>query len=399
MKKMNNYLDTKKLEIEYLAGLSDYPLVNLDNIVSFKNLFEIKEEIVKSIRKKSVEKYYHPLTNQNQLCFETNFFKYSYTYERFNGFIEIDNFAKDFYKINRNLVNHTYFSNCGMSSIVSLLTSIISANNIAVDLLYEETYFETIKYINMIADKSNIIKSLYIDSIASDFNFNKINIDDYTCVIIDTTCFFGSEFSDFIEYILDNNKYCILVRSHTKLDLLSTEYSHIGSVSFVYPNKISDEQINLYKKIESDCKHLIGVYGACLPPEKFPEFMFDEGLIKLNKRKINKVRENNKLLVEILLNNNIFVVLPSHKQFCLIYLKSNDYNLNDLKSEIIKFCNLNSDNYYLRHAVSFGFDYIAIDCYQNFIDNTFKIRVCMNDMTKDDVIIFSNILLEFLNRY
>lgn len=57
-----------------------------------------------------------------------------------------------------------------MTAIASLLSSLCLSNNISVDLLYEETYFETMKYINII----NKNKAIYIDSIASDFDF-KLN--------------------------------------------------------------------------------------------------------------------------------------------------------------------------------------------------------------------------------
>ena len=50
-----------------------------------------------------------------------------------------------------------------------------------------------------------------------------------------------------------------------------------------------------------------------------------------------------------------------------------------MKQKIINFCNSFKNKFPVYHAVSFGFDYIAIDCYQNFIDNTYKIRICMSD--------------------
>lgn len=67
----------------------------------------------------------------------------------------------------------TFYTNCGMTAIASLLYSLCLSNNIFVDLLYEETYFETMKYINII-NKNNSLKAIYIDSIASDFDF-KLN--------------------------------------------------------------------------------------------------------------------------------------------------------------------------------------------------------------------------------
>lgn len=59
---------------------------------------------------------------------------------------------------------------------------------------------------------------------------------------------------------------------------------------------------------------------------------------------------------------------------------------------------LNSNGYNIYHAVSFGFDYIAVDCYQNFIDGTFKIRVCLNDGPTENIYKFSKRFLTFLKQ-
>ena len=394
---MNKYLDRKKSELNILIKYIDVFNYDLKKIKSQNDLFRLKDEIVKQLRDNSVKKYYHHLTNNEQISFDNKFFEYKYTYERFNGFLNVENFAKKFYHLDNKNENQTYFTNCGMSSIVSVLTSLILCNDMVVDLLYEETYFETIKFINILTKKDSTKKVLYMDSIASDFNFNKIDLSNYDCIIIDTTCYNGEDFSDYVSYILSCNKFCILVRSHTKLDLLSTEYSHIGSVSFIYPKDIDENKIEFYKKIELDCRHLIGVYGACLPPEKYPEFLLDKKLHEVNLEKMNIVKNNNEILYRSLLQQKIKIIMPNHKQFCLIYLDNNEYSLNNLKKEVINFCNENKQ-YYIKHAVSFGFDYIAIDVYQNFVDNTYKMRVCVSDLSLDNVNNFRDILIKFITK-
>lgn len=391
---MNNYIKNKNKEINILSGHN--AITNYDNIFDILNK---KEELIKELREQNEKIYYHNLTNNNQTKFNNDTFSYEYTYERFNGFIEIPNFANDFYKLKKSIITFNYFTNCGMSAIVSLLTSIVLGNNISIDLLYDETYFETIKYLTMISKKKYSSKFLYIDSIASNFDFNidSCDLSNYNGVIIDTTCFKAYEFKKMIEKISSKNLLCILVRSHTKLDLLSTEYSHLGSVSFIYPKNISDNKKELFEKIKLDCRHLIGVYGACVPPNRFPEFMLNNDIKKINEIRLNNVKNNNETLYEYLKNRNIDVVLPNHRQFCLIYLGNIDYELNDMKNKIIDFCNGFKNEFPVYHAVSFGFDYIAIDCYQNFMDNTYKIRICMSDYPAEINKIFYRKIIQFLS--
>lgn len=391
---MHNYLKRKNSEI---ALISKYlPNYVFKKINSFFELLIEKEKISKELKKYYAEKYYHELTNKDRIEIKKPFI-YKYTYERFNGFIDIPNFANNFYYINKNIYTSNYFSNCGMSSICALLSSVISANEINVDLMYEETYFETIKYIFMIMKVESEKKILYIDSIASDFSFeDELNLNEYIGVIIDTTCFLGKNYKQMIEKIISLNKLCILVRSHTKLDLLGTEFAHIGSVSFIYPNELQETE--LFKKIEHDCKHLIGVMGACLPPERFPQFLLDKEIIKINQKRLKVVCNNNSYFYEQMKKNNINCFLPNHKQFCLINFENVSLNLEGLKKDIIKFCDHLRKKMPVFHAVSFGFDYISIDCYENFNDGKFKIRICINDMPLNYVNEFFIDFLKFYNR-
>ncbi|MFR6124089.1 hypothetical protein [Faecalibacillus intestinalis] len=114
-------------------------------------------------------------------------------------------------------------------------------SDVRIDLLYEETY-ETIKYLSIVNKEQAKYKALYIDTIASTFSFDisKELLCQYNYILIDTTCFLGDEFSKIISYIYEQNIPCILVRSHTKLDLVGTEYSHMGSVSFIKPKRMQD---------------------------------------------------------------------------------------------------------------------------------------------------------------
>ena len=388
----NDYFARKKQELDLLNSYLSKQF-SINELCTVEQVLKMKNKIIDSIRKKSRNRFYHHLTNNKQVSFKNEIFDYYYTYERFNGFIFIDKFANYFYNIPEKYESLCFFTNCGMTAITSLLSSMCLLNNISIDLLYEETYFETIKYINII-NKKFLEKALYIDSIASDFDFelNDELIKKYNYIIIDSTCFIGKKYCNMIKNIININIPCILVRSITKLDMIGTEYSHMGSVSFIYKKDIMNDKL---KKIINDCKHLIGVYGACLIPENFPPFLLDKRLIKLNEKRINIVQNNNELVYKILSSNAFNVVLPNHKEFCLIYIGKTDFDLDTLKNKIIKFCKKEKNSVY--HAVSFGFDYIAIDCYQNFLDNSIKFRICLNDDFSDNIKIITNDFINFID--
>ena len=89
-----------------------------------------------------------------------------------------------------------------------------------------------------------------------------------------------------------------------------------------------------FKKIINDCKHLIGVYGACLIPENFPLFLLDKKSMNLNQKIINTVQNNNKLVYKILLEQDFDVILQNHKEFCLVYIVATNFDLITLRAAI-----------------------------------------------------------------
>lgn len=79
----NDYLFRKQQELNILnSHLSK--LFYIGKLNNVDQVLKIKNKIVDGIRTQSRNKFFHPLTNNNQILFKSEFFDYSYTYERFN---------------------------------------------------------------------------------------------------------------------------------------------------------------------------------------------------------------------------------------------------------------------------------------------------------------------------
>ncbi|MBQ8430399.1 MAG: hypothetical protein IJX26_00420 [Clostridia bacterium] len=367
------------------------------NLKNSKDFLLNKEKLIKEMKFYNFDKYYHDLSNKSSFNIDEYNLKYNYTYERFNGQVTIDNFVEELYGYTGFLYKH-YFTNCGMSAIASLLTSLSCYNDVKVDLMYSETYFETIKLIsNLTKNIEYTSKALYIDSIASDFSFNITSdiLDRYDYIIIDTTCYLSNKYINLINRIVNElDKPCFLVRSHTKLDMAGTEYSHLGSVTFLYSQSIYTDKLG---KIIEDCRHIIGVIGACLPPEKFPKFMIDKQFVELNEKRLARVEDNAEYMISLFNKHEIELKIPNHKQFCLYNFSNKNLELATMKDRIISFCKENND-IGIYHAVSFGFDFIALDGYENFNDKQFKIRISMCDFPKSLIEQISYKIIELIKQ-
>ena len=79
----NDYLFRKQQELNILNSYLS-KLFSIGKLNNVDQVLKIKNKIVDGIRIQSRNKFFQPLTNNNQILFKSEFFDYSYTYECFN---------------------------------------------------------------------------------------------------------------------------------------------------------------------------------------------------------------------------------------------------------------------------------------------------------------------------
>ena len=400
---MNNY---KNKEIKYLEKRYK---IKISKEITLDEYIDIKRNIfICDLCKNNIA-----ITNNNKKLNNKKFFnnkniEYKYSYLRFDSNILYNDFSKDFYSIKSSAKEKIFFTNCGMSAITATLLSLEQVlKDCKIIFLDNDIYFETYdfynKYIlkNYDIENKNAKKIIYIDSICKKFDYNKyLNIINSTenvfGLIFDTTCFEPTEISSFINFVLSKNIFCILIRSHTKLDMMASEISSIGSLNFLIPNKTEQNKFNIIKNIISQVYYILGKFGSLCKPDEFPEFIFDKDFKKINKNRLNMLEKNNVNLYKEIKNlTNGKSILPNHKKFVLFIINnsvnSEEQNLiikNKLKSFVEEKNNIN-------YACSFGFDFIALDSYYDINEKNFVIRISMNDCIENKKLIIE--IKEFLN--
>lgn len=393
----------KKNEINYLKkkfNISFPPKVSLEQYIEIKRneLLSFQEKHRLNITNSDVEKDKTIFTNPK--------ISFRYSYARFDSYINYSDFLSDFYYINnKKYKTKLFFTNSGMSAITSLLMAL---KQICKDYQFlfpdKDVYFETYDFYNKYIKENTCGKRkiVYIDTIAKLFdagkylNFLNVN-NDIFAIIIDTTCFMPSDLKKFISNILEKNIFCILIRSHTKLDMLGAELSSLGSLLYLIPNDIGDNEFEIIKKIIAESYYVLGKFGSLCLPENFPEIIFDKSFKKINEQRIKRIEKNNYSLFTYLKDsiNRGRVILPAHKKFVL-YIIDNNISCND-QNEIIekKIKKLVNNDCQLYSACSFGFDYIALDSYYDINEKNYVIRISMNDSIRDGTILKK--IKEFIN--
>lgn len=393
---MNNY---KKNEIKLLKKINNKVDISIDN--DYEN---IKKFILINTNKFPIS-ITNNGTNKNYK-FDNKNISYFYTYSRFDGYINYATMLQDFYCVKRNnYKTKVFFTNSGMSAISSVLYSI--------DLMYkdydfvfykDDIYFEAYDYINKCLKsirKNSNNKILYIDTICKKYNENEIyNLDfkNIKLIIFDTTCFIASEMKKIIDFLICKNIPIVLVRSHTKLDMLGSELTSMGSIIYIIPNSLNDEYTkNIIELIRKNF-YILGKFNSLLSINNFYEIIFNKNFIKTNNERIKLIEDNNEKLYLYLKNKyqNIKLILPTHKKF-LLFLPTKNYNsvneqLEKYKKLVCAFCNKKREIFY---SGSFGFDYVSMDVYFDLNLSNFVIRISMNNSDKLESIF--NDIGEFVN--
>lgn len=393
----------KKNEISYLEKNFN---IFFPSKISLEQYIEIKRVGLLT----SQGKYKLNITNRNiekdKSIFINPKISFRYSYARFDSYINYFNFLSDFYYVNnKKYKTKLFFTNSGMSAITSLLMALKQICK-GYQFLFpdKDIYFETYDFYNKyikerINKKKNII---YIDTISKLFDVDRylefLNLDDdIFAIIIDTTCCTPPDLKRFISSILKKNIFCILIRSHTKLDMLGAELSSLGSLLYLIPNNINDEKFEKIKKIIEESYYVLGKFGSLCLPENFPEIIFDKSFRKINEQRIKRIEKNNYNLFNYLKNNinKGNVLLPNHKKFVL-YILDNSIACKTqsefIEKKIKKLVSIDSQLY---SACSFGFDYIALDSYYDINEKNYVIRISMNDSNRDEKVY--NRIKEFIN--
>lgn len=364
----------KNKDLSYL-----YVLINKKQ-KDYNNVFEHKQYI-KSELHKMYDNHY-PISNINSIYKNKGQYNYNFEYQRYDAKLEYKDFVKTFYDVN--YPSKVIFTNCGMSSIYSVLQS-LKTNKYNGIKYQNDTYFETQKNIKMLKfRKSNTI--IYLDTISNNFNFkcsykNKI-------IVIDTTCYHPSSFKKLIKEIIDNNNLCILVRSHTKLDMLGLEYSTLGSITYLFSPNIDSKRFLKYKNIIKTNIEICSNIGLFATEYNIFPFLNDKRTIQHNKNRVERIRTNNSYFYSML-KGNYPIKLYNHRLFSTI---ETNKDIKELKNIVKNFTSKN--NKICKYSPSFGFDYIAIDTYIDLNTKNNTIRISVGDVTKKEI---DRFIKEFTN--
>lgn len=333
---------------------------------------------------------------------------FDYEYQRYDGIISYE-FVSNIIPLyaNSNIAKRTFFVTSGMGAISSLIISLFSYDNY--DIRYSpDIYYETAWMLDLFNKKEGTV-IYYIDSIQCnplDTYYDIPNGANSQIAIVDTTCWSFEQSERVIKDILCKCGLCIALRSHTKLDMLGTEYSKLGSITYYTSKLANNDLITVFKKIIYNHMSFIGHLGLWATPDAIPIFWKDPSFIQVSDNRIAALRSVNRYAADVLSDNpKIPFTLPEHSLFVLLKIaeiRSDQINcFKELLNDYITKEQLKGTP--VRRAAGFGFDDTVIDLYYDYKSKRNILRIAYGDIPIEIVrkitLDLQEKIYDFQNRY
>ncbi|MBV8458424.1 MAG: hypothetical protein JO122_17620, partial [Acetobacteraceae bacterium] len=204
-------------------------------------------------------------------------------------------------------------------------------------------------------------------------------------VVFDTTCFATS--SGRIRAVVSRSRSAnvpiILLRSHTKLDSLGIEYGRLGSVVVIMPPGVSAERRRLAERLAEVMQTAIRLFGAAAVPEHLPPFAAGAEWRALYRDRVARIVCNNRWAARNLATSlrgrakvrcyqhGLFLTLDAGATWNEVMARESARHLADA---------LRGKGLPVRHAGSFGFDFVVVDGYPAADDDQFVLRIGFADL-------------------
>lgn len=396
MNSLENYRNRKTNEFKLLKGKYIKTKLNIIDEINYnidkkmKCQAKIKSSFLNS-------KYNYNNTNRNNNKIVLDGLECEYNYQRYDISIRLHNFLKIFYDLDE--IDYDYiFTNSGMSA---LFATFFALDNLGFSIksignIYVETERLLNDYIKSLNNKGKEV--LFLDSVSFVSLIDKLKHTDLNCYdifIIDTTLFDSNTVKLCVKALRKYDKPIILIRSHTKLDMLGIEFSNLGSICIL---NISDD---FDKVLLKNIKVILSFIGGYAYFKDIPPYFTNVEYRNIVLERINSIKANVNYIYEKLNNesNKFEVIKPDHNLFILIKPKKYiDYKT--LENDLRNYANNSKYGNLFCYADSFGLDSFGINgYYENMSAKTEVIRLSPSDFPLDVCDMLISDIIDWLEDY
>ena len=285
----------------------------------------------------------------------------------------------------------------GMGAIAAVLTACVRLHGNVDVIAPRGCYSETRELLQSLAPHVAIVppaaratrnepratRVLLIDScVSTGFDhYRHIPVADVDLVLFDTTCFWrdSSRVRRTIDWALRANLPMVLVRSHAKLDAVGIEYGRLGSIACLVHRDTRTRLKALLRQTETS----IRLYGLAAIPAHFAPFAGGSAYREISRTRTASIIRSTRRIARRLKSklarpeavreyqHGLYLTLAPRGELQMKDVKRAAGHLSDA---------LSGQRLPVRHAGSFGFDFVAVEWFYDAILGRNVIRVTGADL-------------------
>jgi len=290
----------------------------------------------------------------------------------------------------------TYYTVSGMSAIAVMVAALLRVHGEVEIAAPRGFYNETRELFSTLGSRASVVpyrssaaprrrrtRILLVDSSASThFRDYRRASPHVGLVLFDTTCFAQSSatIGTVIDWALARSLPVALVRSHAKLDSLGIEYGRLGSIVLLWPR--SETRSAPLEPLRRAIDDAVRLYGVAAVPAHFPPFSGTNEYRRLSRARtasiIRSTRRMTRRLGTMLpprsvrsFRHGLYLALEPDRDFALTDVKR-------LAGDLC--CALAREGLPVKHAGSFGFDFVAVEWFFDSVLRRNVIRVAGADL-------------------
>jgi hypothetical protein len=398
MNGIDRYLERKRRETALIAGcLSDPPPFNPPD--GAQAAIEVKFRLAGALRaERSLQSWTITETARPEVQrWRSGAYEFSFGYQRADLRVRGPSLYEPASVSRVAAREEILYTVSGMGAIAAVLTALVRLHATLEVIAPRGCYNETRELLRSLAPSVTVVppaihasrkgtttfRVLLLDScVSSGFgDYRRISNRDVDLVLFDTTCFWrdSSRIRIAIDWALQSKRPMILVRSHAKLDSVGIEYGRLGSVAFLAHPDVWASLGQLRRQAETS----IRLYGLAAIPAHFPPFTGAAEYGEMSRTRTASIIRSTRRIARCLRSQlaRRDAVREFRHGLYLALVPREELQAKDVKRAAAHLGSaLSAQRLPVRHAGSFGFDFIAVECFYDAIVGRNVIRVAGADL-------------------